>query len=66
MSGAAARTGDFSKKENVNIKRKITGRIGNTIKTTRRKETIRLPYGSLEKMRKYRIFAIWKVRCITE
>ena len=62
MSGAAARTGDFSKKEKENTKRKITNKIENTIKITRRKETIRLPYGSLEKMRKYGIFTRWKVR----
>ena len=58
VSGAAARTRDFSKKENGNIKRKIAGRIENTIKITRRKETIKVMYGSLEKMRKYRIFTI--------
>ena len=58
MSGAAARTGEFSKKENINIKRKRTERIEKAIKITRRKETMKLMYKSLEKMRKYRLFTI--------
>ena len=58
MSGAAARTGEFSKKENINIKRKRTERIEKAIKITRRKETMKLMYKSLENMRKYRLFTI--------